>query len=316
MRMSPLPPLNALVAFEAAVRHMSFTRAASELNLSQSAVSRQIVHLEQFLGRSLFVRKPRQLVLTRAGENYARHVRELLEECVHATAEVMKGATDNELTLACTAGVAQFWMVPTLSRFHRAHPQIKPRLIVRDVISSLSSFEFDIGLYYLKAGAVEGFETTLLMPENVYPVCSPDYLAESRRRHGLLDHQPLTPDPLAQETLLVLEDAQSLWIAWPDWFAYHGIKLSNARIIVFNHYPALVEMAVLGQGIVLGWQHIIDSQIAHGRLVRATTHSASHGGGYYLLTPQERHESRATRLFRQWLDNDIALKASRNAPGE
>lgn len=309
MRMSPLPPLNALVAFEAAVRHMSFTRAASELHLSQSAVSRQIVHLEQFLGRALFVRKPRQLILTRAGESYARHVREILDECVHATSEVMKSAGENELTLACTAGVAQFWMVPRLSRFRRAHPQIKLRLIVRDVISTLSSFEFDIGVYYLKSGAVEGFETLSLMPESVFPVCSPDYLADCRAHHGVNDHEDLTPAMLACETLLMLEDAQSLWIAWPQWFRYHGLEPRLTQTIVFNHYPALVEMAVLGQGMVLGWQHIIDGQIAQGRLVRATHLSASHGGGYYLLTPQERRENRATRLFKQWLAEEIPRPA-------
>ncbi|WP_445619956.1 LysR substrate-binding domain-containing protein [Kushneria sp. Sum13] len=307
MRMSPLPPLNALVAFEAAVRHMSFTRAASELNLSQSAVSRQIVHLEQFLGRALFVRKPRQLVLTQAGESYARHVHAILDECVHATAEVMKSAGENELTIACTAGTAMYWLTPRLSQFRREHSHIKLRLIVRDDISTLSPFEFDLGLYYLKSGVMEGFDTMPLMSEEVFPVCSPDYLVACRARHGLAADEDLTPAMLACETLLVLEDAQSLWIAWPDWFRHHGVTARLSRNIVFNHYPALVEMAILGQGVLLGWRHVIDSLIDQGRLLQASPHSASQGGGHVLLTPQSRRENHATRLFKRWLTERTSL---------
>lgn len=302
MRMSPLPPLNSLIAFEAAVRHMSFTRAAVELNLSQSAVSRQIVHLEAFLGRKLFVRQQRRLTLTRAGETYALQVRSILDDCVNATAEVMKSTGENELTVACTAGVAQFWMAPRLGDFRRQYPNFKLRLIVRDGVTSLSSFEFDIGLYYLKQAALPGFETTYAIPEKVFPVCAPAYLAACRERYGLGEHQKLEPEYLLQETLLTLEDAQSLWISWRDWFRYHDVTISPAtQAVIFNHYPTLVEMAVFEQGIVLGWRHVIDSQIERGRLVVASNHWASHGGGYYLITPDERRENVATRCFKRWL---------------
>lgn len=302
MRMSPLPPLNSLVAFEAAVRHMSFTRAGFELNLSQSAVSRQIVHLEQFLGRKLFVRQQRRLELTRAGEAYALQVRSILDDCVQATADVMKSTGENELTLACTAGVAQFWMAPRIDLFRRAHPDIKLRLIVRDGVTSLSSFEFDIGLYYLKTPSLPGFETTHVIPERVYTVCSPEYLGAARARHGVGIDTRLSPNHLAEETLLVLEDAQSLWISWQDWFHYHRLPTDSlTNTLVCNHYPPLVEMAALGQGVALGWRHVIDSQVRQGRLVWASDHWASHGGGYFLITPGERRENHATRRFKRWL---------------
>ncbi|WFF41539.1 LysR family transcriptional regulator [Salinicola endophyticus] len=302
MRMYPLPPLNSLVAFESAVRHMSFTRAAGELNLSQSAVSRQVVHLETFLGRKLFVRQQRRLTLTRAGEAYALQVRAILDDCVQATAVVMKSTGENELTLACTAGVAQFWMAPRLSLFRRAHPDIKLRLIVRDGVTSLSSFEFDIGLYYLKSPTLPGFATTFVIPEQVYTACAPGYLAACRERYALGEDERLSPAQLQHETLLMLEDAQSLWISWQDWFRYHRLTspaLSNT--LVCNHYPTLVEMASLAQGVVLGWRHVIDSQIHRGRLVWASDHWASHGGGYFLITPEERRENYATRCFKRWL---------------
>ncbi|WP_251976187.1 LysR substrate-binding domain-containing protein [Salinicola avicenniae] len=302
MRMSPMPPLNSLIAFEAAVRHLSFTRAAVELHLSQSAVSRQIVHLEAFLGRKLFVRQQRQLTLTRAGETYALQVRAILDDCVQATAEVMKSTGENELTIACTAGVAQFWMAPRLSRFRRDNPDINLRLVVRDGVSLLSSFEFDIALYYLKTATLSGYETAPLIPEQVFPVCAPGYLEACRARQGLADEARLEPSHLLGETLLALEDAQSLWISWRDWFRYHDLALPAATsAVVFNNYPALVEMAVQEQGVVLGWRHVIDSQIERGRLVWACDRWASHGGGYYLITPEERRENAATRRFKTWL---------------
>ncbi|GHB18567.1 LysR substrate-binding domain-containing protein [Salinicola rhizosphaerae] len=302
MRMSPMPPLNSLIAFEAAVRHMSFTRAAVELNLSQSAVSRQIVHLEAFLGRKLFVRQQRQLTLTRAGETYALQVRSILDDCVQATAEVMKSTGENELTIACTAGVAQFWMAPKLAQFRREHPDVNLRLVVRDGVSLLSAFEFDIALYYLKTPTLSSYETAQLIPEQVFPVCAPGYLDACRDRHGIAGDARLEPAHLLAETLLALEDAQSLWVSWRDWFRYHDLTLTGgASTVVFNNYPALVEMAVQEQGIVLGWRHVIDSQVERGRLVWASDHWAAHGGGYYLITPEERHENAATRRFKRWL---------------
>ena len=114
MRITPLPPLQCLVAFEAAVRHSSFTKAASELHLTQSAISRQIQQLEEFLGRSLFVREHRSLRLTIAGESYAGHVQWLLANCAEATLEVMKRYGDLELTVACSSGVAVLWLTPRL----------------------------------------------------------------------------------------------------------------------------------------------------------------------------------------------------------
>ena len=112
MRIAPLPPLQCLIAFESAVRHASFTKAAVELHLTQSAVSRQIAQLEDFLGRSLFVREHRALRLTIAGERYAKHVQWLLANCSEATLDVMKRYGDLELTIACSSGVAVLWLTP------------------------------------------------------------------------------------------------------------------------------------------------------------------------------------------------------------
>lgn len=293
MALSPLPPLHTLVAFEATVRLGSFTRAGEELNLTQSAVSRQIATLEQSLGRTLILRQHNGLALTTAGERYLQRVRYLLEECADATARVMKHVGENEINIACSSGIAQFWIPERLSAFRKAYPDIRFNVIMRDGISTLSSFEFDVGMYYLKQSNIIHFDTIRLFDEEIFPVCSPQYLAGK---------EAFTPQELSQKTLLVLEDAQHQWLGWQEWLDLNElppINLSNTLRV--NHYPPLIELAIQGVGVALAWKRIIDRPLKQGSLVRACAASAQQGGGFYLVTPQQRHESRATRLFKRWL---------------
>jgi DNA-binding transcriptional LysR family regulator len=278
MALSPLPPLHTLVAFEATVRLGSFTRAGEELNLTQSAVSRQIATLEQSLGRTLMLHQHSRLLLTTAGERYLHRVRYLLEECADATARVMKHAGENEINLACSSGIAQFWIPERLSAFRQAYPEIRFNLIMRDSISTLSSFEFDVGMYYLKQSNIIHFDTIRLFDEEIFPVCSPQYLT---------DGQSFTPEALSQKTLLVLEDAQRQWIGWHEWLDLNGLPPMNlSNTLRVNHYPPLIELAIQGVGIALAWKRIIDRPLKQGSLVRACAASAQQGGGFYLVTPQ------------------------------
>ncbi|QGZ64995.1 LysR substrate-binding domain-containing protein [Paraburkholderia acidisoli] len=294
MRITPLPPLPCLVAFEAAVRHASFTRAAAELHLTQSAISRQIHQLEAFLGRSLFVREHRALRLTIAGEQYAAQVHRLLTQCAEATLDVMKHYGDLELTIACSSGVAVLWLTPRLPQFRAAYPNIKLRLIVRDGLNSMSPAEFDVGVYYVRQQAPAHFAARRLFNEQVFPVCSPAYLAG----------RTLAPADIVGETLLLLEDGQRQWMSWPEWFDLNGVTLPKApqrHGIVINHYPQLVQMAILGEGIALGWRYMIDACLDQGLLVRVGEAAASHGGGYYVISPNDRKESQGARIFARWL---------------
>ncbi|AIQ98481.1 LysR family transcriptional regulator [Pluralibacter gergoviae] len=297
MSIAPLPPLNTLITFEATVRLGSFTRAGEELNLTQSAVSRQIAQLEAALGRQLLTRRRHGLELTTAGERYLHRIRHVLEECADATAQMMKNVGENELTVACSSGIGQFWLPLHLSQFRRLHPEIKVSVIVRDGVMRLTSFEFDLGIYYLRQQHLINFDTVKLFDEEMFPVCSPEYLAG----------RPLfTPETLKAETLLALEDAQHQWIGWPEWFELNGTFSPPMRqALRVNHYPPLIEMACLGSGVALAWRHIIDGVIRSGRLVQASASCVSKGGGFFIITPQHRHENRATRLFKRWLiDNN------------
>jgi DNA-binding transcriptional LysR family regulator len=291
MRITPLPPLQCLVAFEAAVRHASFTKAANELHLTQSAISRQIQQLEEFLGRSLFVREHRSLRLTIAGERYAVDVQRLLANCAESTLEVMKRYGDLELTVACSSGVAVLWLTPRLPHFRAAYPNIKLRMIVRDGLASLSPAEFDVGFYYARQRVAAHFTARRIFDEEVFPVCSPAYLRG----------RVLSPADLANETLLMQEDGQRQWMSWPEWLALNHVQmLKTPQAVTINHYPQLVQMAILGQGVVLGWRHMIDACLDEGLLVRAAHESASHGGGYYIVSPNDRAQNQAARLFTRW----------------
>ncbi|MGK2832857.1 LysR substrate-binding domain-containing protein [Ralstonia pseudosolanacearum] len=301
MRISPLPPLQCLIAFESAARHSSFTRAAAELNLTQSAVSRQIGQLEDFLGRQLFLREPRALQLTVAGQRYADRVRSQLEACSDATFDVMKRYGDLDLAVACSSGVATLWLAPRIGHFYASHPNINLRIIVRDSLASLAPSEFDVGLYYLRDACGPQFNAQPLIDEEVFPVCSPDYLG------GRL----VTPAELAHQTLLMQDDRQLTWMSWEEWLGLNGVGMpKKPRAIVSNHYPQLVQMALHGHGVLLGWRQIIDCHLETKALVRATSETATFGGGYHIITPNEHSMNRAATMFASWLlEQSVSMNA-------
>lgn len=293
MGLSPLPPLACLQAFEASARYLSFTRAGQELHLSPSAVSRQILQLEEFLGRRLFSREHNALRLTPAGETYAIDVRRMLEFCAAQTSTLMARNVKSRLTISCTAGISVFWLGPRLGDFIDRNPDIDLRVIVRDHFGVVSPAEYDVGLFQLRHDDVPGTSTLRLFDEKVFAVCSPDYL----------DGKPLTPDELLEHTFLVLEDAERSWMSWHSWFARTtGKPFTPASTIILNSYPLLVELATYGKGIALGWDGVIDSLLDSGALVKASEVSASmDGAAYYMTWPSERAQSSGARRFQAWV---------------
>jgi DNA-binding transcriptional LysR family regulator len=178
-------------------------------------------------------------------------------------------------------------------------------MIVRDGLASLSPAEFDVGLYYIRQRAEPHFAARRLFDEDVYPVCSPGYLAG----------RVLQPADLVHETLLMQEDGQRQWMSWSEWFRLNDVQMPAApQAVVVNHYPQLVQMAILGEGVVLGWRHMIDACLSEGLLVRATQASASHGGGYYVVSPNDRSQNQAARLFTRWVFEQAEAQTGR-APG-
>lgn len=297
MALSPLPPLACLQAFEASARYLSFTRAGKELHLSPSAVSRQILQLEDFLGRRLFSREHHVLRLTPAGETYAVDVRQMLEFCAAQTNQLMARSVKSRLTVSCTAGISVFWLAPRLGSFIEQNPDVDLRIIVRDHFGVVSTAEYDIGIFQLRHSEAPGTTTLRLFDEDVFPVCSPGYL-----QGKLLEPQELLP-----HTFLVLEDAERSWMSWNSWFARAGIQeFAPSSTLIINSYPMLVELAVYGKGIALAWKGVIDPLLESGALVRASNVSATMGGAYHLTWPSERAQSSAAKRFQAWVLEQLA----------
>jgi DNA-binding transcriptional LysR family regulator len=296
MRLEPLPPLQTLIAFEAAVRHGSFTRAASELHLTQSAISRQVAQLEEFLGRALFRREHKRIHLTVAGQVYAEQVHRILAQCAEATAELMTHSGEQELTLACSSGVAALWLGPLAGQYADEFPKMDVRLRVVDGLDSLVRAEFDLAVYFLRAGSPPGLDSRLLFAESVGAYCAPHYL----------QGRVLAPQDLLEHRLLMLEDGQRQWLSWTDWFARQNVDASAIRQrLTVNNYPVLVDLAIAGRGIVLGWSPMINGHLKTGALVPACAEQVGEIGGYYLLNPTGQFPSRAARSFEQWLTTQI-----------
>jgi DNA-binding transcriptional LysR family regulator len=147
---------------------------------------------------------------------------------------------------------------------------------VRESFASLAPSEFDVGLYYLRGTCGPQFNAQPLIDEEVYPVCSPDYLG------GRL----ITPEELTHQTLLMQDDRQLTWMSWGEWLGLNGVEMpKKPKAIVSTHYPQLVEMALHGHGVLLGWRQVIDRYIDRKSLVRATRETATFGGAYHVITP-------------------------------
>jgi LysR family transcriptional regulator, glycine cleavage system transcriptional activator len=251
-----LPSLDRLLVFDAAARWLSFTKAAGELFLTQSAVSRQVAALEDDIGVPLFRRRHRALDLTDDGRRLAASVAEALAGLRATVAQIRAPHGREVLTLTTTPGLAALWLIPRLVGFTSAHPGIDVRIDASHDVRALASEGFDLAIRYGKSGTLEG---TPLFDETVVPVCSP----------ALLKRQPLkTPADLARHTLLQTGNVASTGMPaeWTSWLAAVGAPgLEPAALLTFNTYDTAIAAAVAGQGVVLGRRPIID------RLLRAKT---------------------------------------------
>ena len=294
MRIKPLPPLNSLVAFEAAARYLSFTRAADELSVTQGAISRQVRHLEDYLGRALFIRDKRALLLTDTGAEYYEHVQLSLLQLSSATGDILQWQGDQQVTVVTTNAMASFWLLPRFSQFQEEHPEINLRIIAVDSIRRIRPDEFDIALYYCHTPP-ETLKATPLFYENVFPVCSPNYLEKN----------PQLKDPaqLHTGTLLSLEIREN-WLGWRDWF--EGCQLpippESTRRVNMNNYPLVIQSALNGQGLALAWENFVEEYLANGLLVKPVEKNLTTKAQFYMLEPPERFRPKAgVDKVREWL---------------
>lgn len=293
-----LPSLTGLRAFEAAARHLSFTRAADELNVTQTAISHLIRRLEEQLGVKLFIRKNRALLLTREGQEYLPSIRSAFEDMRQATARLRRPDRDSVLTVSTTASLATKWLVARIAAFQDANPGIEVRITTSTDLVDFRRDEVDVAVRYGR-GHWPGLRADWLMAEHVFPVCSP----------ALLAAKPLhEPADLAGHTLLHTTPYRE---DWQLWLTAAGVPLSIAkqRGLTFDAGFMAIQAAVEGLGVALGRSHLVEDDIAAGRLVAPFDTILPQDAGYYVVSPMVAAEALKIRLFREWLTGSAAAGA-------
>ncbi len=293
MKIKPLPPMNSLIVFEVAARHLSFTRAANELNVTQGAISRQIRQLEEYLGKELFVRANRNIYLTPTGLQYYQTVYSALLEVAKATGEIKKWQGEHQVTVATSNAMAALWLLPKVTAFQQQEG-IDLRILATDNIFDLHKMDCDIALFYCRVPPV-GMNVTTLFPEEVFPVCSPSYLEQFAEN--------VTAEELFGRTLLYLDDSQKDWITWSEWFEsvnYPEVKPKNR--VNINNYPMLLQAAMNGQGVALAWGSLVDEYLDNGTLVRPVETVLRTQANFCMLEPSDRGViPSSVKQFRTWL---------------
>jgi len=291
-----LPSLNGLRAFEAAARHLSFTRAAAELNVTQTAISHQIRRLEEQLGIRLFERRTRELLLTREAAAYLPAVQAAFEELRQATARLQRPARGGMLTVSTTASLAAKWLVTRVAAFQDANPGIEVRISTSSHLVDFVREEVDMAVRYGR-GSWPGLRATWLMAEDIFPVCSPALLR---------DGKPLRkPADLADHTLLHTTTSRE---DWQLWLTAAGLPISIAarRGLSFDQSFMAVQAAVEGLGVALGRTRFVEADIAAGRLVVPFDVVLPADAGFYIVAPEETADTPKITLFHDWLIASVA----------
>ena len=289
-----LPRLDLLRSFEAAARTLSFTQAAHELFLTQSAVSRQIHQIEAGLGVPLFERRHRALALTEAGGVLQRAVTDCLERLRDATAHVRSITPLRQLSMTTTPGFASLWLIPRLARFTASHPQVDVRVSATIERLDLGRSQVDVALRFC---AMKDGEGPPLFEESVMPVCSPQLL--SNRALPLKK-----PADLAHHTLLAVDMPQgrALTVDWAPWIAVMGLsELRMKNTLRFTQYADAVAAAVAGQGVVIGRMPLLGEMLRDKRLVAPFRGGAASQRGYFVVTGPRYAGNPDAQDFVRWL---------------
>lgn len=286
-----IPSTVALSAFEAAARHQSFTKAAEELSVTQSAVCRQIAALEDMLGVKLFRRTKRGVTVTDAGVGYASSIRARLDEVERDTLELMaNGGEGTSLDLGVVPTFATNWLLPRLVEFRRAHPHINVNMTTRTRPFLFDDTPLDAAIYAGEA-SWPGTEGQFLMRENLIAVASPQLIAPRRQ----LKAAQLARLPLLQQTTRPY--------AWRHWFESQGLRAENdmagPRLELFS---MLAKAAIHGMGVSLIPKFLVEKELELGLLVQVVKHDYLSDRSYYLIFPERKADRPALAAFRAWID--------------
>ncbi|TYO66231.1 transcriptional regulator GcvA [Bradyrhizobium hipponense] len=287
-----LPSLNGLRAFEAAARHLSFTLAAAELNVTQTAISHQIRRLEEELGLRLFIRQNRALALTPEARDYLPGVRAAFNDLRLATDRLLRKDDDKVLTVSTLASLAAKWLLPRLTDFQEQHPGIDVRITTSTSLVDFQRDNVDAAIRYGR-GQWPGLRADWLMADELFPVCSPSLLRGDK---------PLCrPEDLKDHPLLHTSNANS--DDWRLWLTAAGLPADLAKQpgITFDMIFMTIQAAIDGIGVAMGRTSYVQDDIAKGRLVVPFKIALPADAGFYVVAPDGRREAPKLAAFRQWV---------------
>lgn len=293
-----LPPLSRFKPFEAAARHESFSMAAEELGMTQTAISKQIAQLERDLGTALFERRNRAVFLTDAGRRLGHVVSNSLTGIASEVAYIRGDGRSDELVLHCQLCEAFYWLMPRLARFHERHPGTALRVV--SALKPLTEAEtfFDVAIQ--TTGRPSGTaKLAFTASDEVFPVCAP----------ALIDSSvlPLDPDRLADFPLLSHRVTPQDWMDWPDWFETVAATIpSSNKFRNFDSFPLVLQAAVAGQGVALGWRRTVQGMIDEGKLIQPCLEAITRPDEVSVYRSSDSESHPMTRPLLAWLADELS----------
>ena len=298
--MASLPPLNSLRAFESAGRHLSFSRAADELNVTPGAISQQIRTLEEFLEIKLFKRRNRSIILTEAGQIFLPLLAEGFTSITEAVDVVRRSQRDEPLTISAAPSFTSRWLIPRLCKFQALHPEIDVRIDASTRLVDFIHEDIDVGIRF-GTGEFEGLDPIYLFSFDLIAVCSPELMHEGKGISDLSD--------LRDHTLLHNEDmdAGDSWPDWAMWLATAGVDgIDASRGIYFKQGEMIINAAIEGQGIALVGNVLAAGEIEAGRLVQLFETRLPVRLSFHLVTSRQKARSTKVSAFRTWILEESA----------
>ena len=297
----PVPALDLFRGFEAAARHLSFTKAAEELFVTQSAVSRQIQALEDRLRVKLFVRRNRGLTLTEAGQQMFRATDMALRTLREAIDRIAPGNVQKMVTVTSSMAFCSLWLIPRLSGFSKAYPGVDVRISANNQVLDLDRERIDLGIRYCPVRAAPP-GAIRMFGEEIAPVCSPSLLKDRAK--------PLkSPADLRHHSLLHFEDTYGSipWLEWDVWLESAGIpELKSAGAMRFSHYDQVIRAALDGQGVALGRRPLVTSFLADGSLVAPFRSDSVTDRAYFIVRTPATQTRGEVNDFVTWLMSESA----------
>lgn len=296
-----LPPLDYLLAFEAAATCGSFAVAARQMNVSETAISRKIRLLELHYDVPLFIRGHRSVSLTPQGQSLLVPVKDALGDLRQASKDMFSRQQKNAVVLAATNSVASLWLMPRLRKFNRTNSRIKIMLVASDDDKECLADSVDLSILRGE-GKWSGYTSRRLFGETVFPVCAPKYLRNHPEASEL--------DRISELDLIEVSNLHTEWMNWESWMLQQGVlEVAITNAASFNTYPLAIQAAVDGLGIALGWGHLVDGLLEKGELVRPLGDaSARTESGYYLLKKENRKSFAERDIVVDWLLKESAIR--------